>query len=114
MALFAVDQRGEVSFPLLLVIAGQYLCLVAWVFPLALPYGLGMDGWVLWSARRHPLGGRVYRATIGADLTFSGVLDATTWLAEPTVWLALACYAVCLAAYCGLVVVRSAMWFRTS
>ncbi len=109
MTLLAVARRAEVSVSLLLVIFGQFLCLIAWILPLALPYGLGMGAWIMWSATRHPLSGRVYRAAIGAVLTFSGVLYAIEWMPVSSLWLALACYAILLVTYCALVLVRPAM-----
>ncbi len=112
MALLAAAQRGEVSARLLLIVVGQFLCLFTWVLPLALPYGVGMGAWVLWSAIGRPLGGRVYRAVLGALLTLSGVLYALELLAGQLLWLALACYAILLVIYCSLVLVRPAMLYQ--
>ncbi len=112
MALLAVAQRREVSVRLLLIVVGQFLCLFTWVLPLAFPYGVGMGAWVLRSAIGHPLSGRVYRAALGALLTFSGVLYAVELLAGQALWLALACYAIVLVTYCSLVLVRPAMLYQ--
>ncbi len=109
MILLAIDQRREISLPLLVVIFGQFLCLVVWILPAVFLYGLSMGAWVMWSATRHPLTGRVYRAAIGAVLTFSGVLYAMELMLGVFLWLTLACYAVVLAIYWVVVLVRPAM-----
>jgi len=109
IALLAVAEGDEASFRLLLVIFGQFLCLLVWILPLALPYGVGMGAWVMWSARRHAFNGLIYRATIGAVLTLSGVLYATELIAGSVLWSVLACYAVFLVAYCALVLIRPAI-----